>query len=231
MNTQGLFDDINFLLGTTDTNFSGTDKYRSINRWYKDIYGQILRAMGDFGVQETNATATLTADVGKYYLNQDVLTLNRVEILYDPSASDLNWVRATPLPQSEIVSSITLSADIGESFSPLAPYYDFYEYAGSPYLELYPVPFSATTGGLKFWYNGNLTELSASAMIPVIAEPYHRILSFGASYDWAMSRDQRKANSLRAELDRLMKECIKYYKTRKNDGLPGFVRRATNYET
>lgn len=225
MNVQNLFDDIDFLIGTNSTNYTATNKYACLNRWYKKMWAEILKAAGEWEIQETNTTATLTANVGQYCLGATPLTITRVEVGYDlATAANSGWVQALPIDRNEInFTDVTLSSDIAKSFSPGKPYYDLYDYGGSAYLDLYPVPFSASTGGLKYWYNADLALFSGTAQTPVFADPFHRILSLGAAYDWAGVRGMKEAAYLKSELNDLMRECIDYYSTRQKDRTYSFL--------
>lgn len=225
MNCQNLYDDINFLVGTTATNYSATDKLANLNRWYKALFSKVLQATGTWDFQETSATATLAANTQKNYIGTAPLTMKRVEVNYDIATDATGWKLALPLDRSEVnFTDITLSADLAKSFNAGKPYYDMTEYNGSAYIDLYPVPFSASTGGLKFWYNADLTLFTGSADIPVLAEPFHRLLSLGAAYDWAFSRNMREAQNLKLEYNELLAECVRYYATRDKDRVPAFLR-------
>ena len=49
---------------------------------------------------------------------------------------------------------------------------------------------------------------------PGIAEPFHRIISLGAAYDFALAKGLQNVNLLRGEIEALLRDLAAYYSSR-----------------
>ncbi len=216
-NKTGLIEDVDFILGTTSTEYTANDKKRNINRWYHFTIMEILKVNDEWDIRDTSATVDTVADTRSYQLSaaaglnmSDILEIKRVEISYDGTA----WYKAEPLEQAEFGEALNASqSTVDGNFAESEPYYDLRD----DYIDMYPAPESAVSSGLKIWYTKTATELSANGDEPVIAEEFHRILSLGAAYDWAMSRNLAMAANLRGEIEVMLQKLRDFYSQRITD--------------
>jgi len=179
---QGILQDIDFICSTNSSTYSIPDKTRNVNRWLHRVVVTILDSMGEMDFQGEIATADLSATQQEYTWPTDMLTIKRVEIDYD---GDGDYVAANPFDSSSYEGTISTSAEINNIFTASNPKYDPYDNS----LFLYPVPDTDVTDGLKIWYSNEVSEFTATTggntAEPPFPEPFHRILSLGASLDYA----------------------------------------------
>lgn len=218
-NSNGLLQDVNFLVGTDSTSYPNADKTRNINQWYYKTIAWILESDSNWEWDDTNygnfprATATLVADQQDYALPQAAATgsndttflkLLRVEVLDAGSI----WQKLTT------IDDLQINVALGEFFktSGLPKYYRVW--ANSIFL--YPAPSSAATtlsSGLRIYFQRTMDEFVATdtTQLPGFAVNFHRILSLGAAFDYAISKGLQQANSLRTEIEQYKKDLQIFY--------------------
>lgn len=214
---QGLKQDIDFLCGTNDTAYTENDKVRNINRWAYRVVTWIYRASGTWQFDDSNktdfpiATTTLVASQQDYELPSDLLKIERVEVL----DSDGNYRKLKAIDQSQIDQALT---EFKESDG-LPQYYDL---VGNS-LFLYPAPAAAdvtTSAGLKIHFLREIDVFTGSdtTQEPGFAEPFHRLLSLGAAYDWLVANGtQQRLQNVRQEIEIMREELAAFYKDRNRD--------------
>lgn len=204
--TDSLFSDIDFICVTNSVSYPTEAKVRNVNRWaYKALLAQI-KGSRRWQADDSNLTTlpwlttTLIAGQGDYTLPTDMLRIERVEI----RDSAGNYKRIKPFDQRDIQDGY----DEFEETDGEPKYYDLV--ANTIVLKPAPSADSVTTDkGLKVHIirEIDLFTTSDTTQEPGFSEPFHRIVSYGASYDYLLSRgDIDKANAIRQELEMLMKE-------------------------
>ena len=229
-NDTGIIQDCYFYLnGITTTQYSSKDVKRNINNWYRKSMAWVLASMDDWDFSDTSATADLVADQQNYTFKTsgdfnitDVIKIHRVEVSYDGT----NWYRCRKFTQDDYLRAITETSNVGDDFDSTAPFYDL----KTDSLDLYPIPQSNGTNQLKLFYKQDLTDLSADGDVPIISPEFHRILSIGAAYDWAVSRNLPEANPLRQEIEQLKQELKNHYSTRALDNNTVMGKMNKNYK-
>jgi len=205
----GLYEDINFLLDTDANSYPNDDKKRNINKWYQKVHGYILNSMDEWDFNSQIATTSLVANQQEYRFPTSILKIKRVEITYDGT----NWYKAEPMDLAER-GSVSDSTTVNNDFDTTEPFYDTTDNS----LFLYPIPTAASSSGLKIWYEEEITELSATTDEPNIPELYQRILSFGASLDYAIKEElTTKINIITIQLNEMIDQLKKYYGSRSVD--------------
>lgn len=210
MDVQAIYDDIDFLCGSTSATYSPTNKLRNINIAYRDAVTIIWESDGGWRFDDTNATTLPKATTDLVDSQQDYAIpttaqrINRVEVL--DSAG--NAIKLKPLDMNEI--SVGLPEFLGGNTGlPL-----YYELVGRSVL-LYPTPASGDvtlTSGLTLYVDRDITELSATSATPGFAQNFHRVLSYAAAVDFTQDDGQR--NFLIAQKDRLEKMMARFYSKR-----------------
>jgi len=132
------------------------------------------------------------------------LKLLRVEVLDAGSI----WKKLNP------VDDLQINVALGEYFktSGLPQYYRVW--ANSIFV--YPAPSSATTtlaSGLRIYFQRTMDEFVATdtTQLPGFAANFHRILSLGGAYDYAIAKGLTQANSLRSEIEQYKKDLQIFY--------------------
>lgn len=227
-----LIEDIDWTLGTDSTQYPLADKLRNINLWYYDVVTDILRYNSNWEWDDTNktdfpiGTTNLVASQTDYALPSNFLKLLRVEVL-DAGGS---YRKLTQFDEQQV--AVGLTEFMKTDGMPL-----YYREIGSS-IELYPAP-SATdttlTAGLKVYYQRTQTEFTnADASVsPGFPANFHRILSLGASYDYAttkLSSNTTLINTLKAKIDAMRESIKEYYSSRNREVRPTLKVRVKNYD-
>lgn len=183
---QGILPQIDFLCSTTSATYSIADKTLSVNSWQDFIVSEVLDSMDEWDFQGDKSYHNLVADQQAYAWPTEILKIKRVEVDYD---GDGGYTPADAFDAATYDGSIATSAEINDIFPTSNPKYD--AYGNSAFL--YPVPSSAVNSGLIFWFTDNVTDFTATAALntaePTFERPFHRILSLGASLDFATKHE------------------------------------------
>lgn len=182
---QGIIEDIDFLCGTDSTSYTLADKTRNVNRHYYEAVIDLIKASGRFEFSDPNLGAEPThtfnlVDAQRAYsLPTNLIRLDAVEVK-DTAG---NWTRLQEIDIDDMHNTIT---DY-ESENGVPRYYD----VRGGYISFFPAPDATqvtTTNGAKLFYVPEVDVFTAAdtTQEPGIPEPYHRILSLGASYDWLL---------------------------------------------
>jgi len=224
-----LIEDIDFFVNTDSNSYPLADKLRNINTHYYDVVSIILGAQSNWEWDDTNntdypiGTTNLVADQRDYSLPSDFIKLLRVEIL-DASGS---WRKLDQIDESQISSG--LASTFTSNGTP-----QYYREIGNS-IELYPKASSTgvtLTAGLKI-YTQRLPPLfttSSAGTSPGFDARFHRILSYGAAYDYACAKSLPQANTLlqkKMALEALLREA---YADRNREVAPMIRPRPQNYD-
>ena len=215
----GIVQDIDYILfgsSTATSPYAIADKTRNINNAYDKVVSLILQADGRWEWDDNNktdlpiGTTSLVANQQDYEMSAATfLKILKVEI----KDSSGNW---------KVLSPISLDDKTTQSIT------DYKSTAGTPQeydklgnsIFLYPKPSYASSGGLKIFYQRNVTYFSATdtTEVPGFAEPFHRILSYGAALDYAIANSmQSKINILKPLMTELETGLMKFYSSRGRD--------------
>lgn len=229
-NNQGLVQDTYFLLtNVTSDDYPANDVKRNINNAYRVAMDVILRSMDNWDFQDTVATGNIVAAQQNYTFKTsgdfnitDVISIERVELSYDGT----NWVRAQRMDRNDYLSALNATAaTVNADFDQTSPFYSLQDDS----LDLYPIPDTNVTNGIKLYYKQDLTDLSADDDVPVIAPQFHTFLSKSAAYDYAMARGLKQAGALRQEIEIMKRDMSIFYSDRAKDGNATMTARVKNY--
>lgn len=227
-NKTGIIEDITFLTGMDTNNYPLVDRTRCVNRWYYKAVMAAFESSGDWEFDDTNqtgfpiATTTLVDDQADYGLPSNALRIQRVEV------KDAGGIWHELLPVDDKMIPVAL----GEYFKTKGLPSRYRLIRNS--IVLYAPPSTSmvtASAGLKIYFLREVDEFSASdtTQEPGIAEPFHRILSLGAAYDWVIAKGGDNAAALRQEVEILMNDLRKFYAGR-HENLPPRIRtRVENY--
>jgi len=211
-NKLGIIEDIDFLVNTNSTSYPTAQKTRNINEWYNRIVGWILEAQDDWQWDDTNQTDLPIGTISLVASQQDYpepisLTITRVEC----KDSAGNWILLKPLDQKDV--SVALGEFFETASTPI--YYD--KLANSIFL--YPAPSYASTNGLKVYFLREPDYFTASddTQEPGFSSIFHRLLSLGAAYDYALAKGLPVMNHLQAQITDLQRGLISFYGKKSRD--------------
>jgi len=235
-NKDGLIQDCELLLGMADGDISGNATLLKqftmlIYAWYRRVNSWIWEVTGTWEYDDSNytdlpiATTTIVNEQQDYEIPSVAQKIDRVEVL----DSDGNYQLITPIDKSQIKTSAMS---------------EFYETPGLPTcydligrsLVLYPKPsISNVTAakGLKLYFTRDIDEFASTATTtaPGFVSNFHRILSLGASYDYAISYEMNtKANFLKGQINEMVEELKKFYGQRHRDMPTRFEPKRRNYK-
>lgn len=225
---------ITFYTGVGTTEYSNANRVININRWIQKITTMILSSQDGWDYDDINIgdypilTSSLVANQQDYTLpaSEKILQIKRVEISYDGT----NWRRAFPMDINERQKQ-TDTTSISNDFSTSEPYYDIQYNA----IFLYPIPTSAVSGGLKLWVSREHTTFTASDLTtgtaePGFDEPFHEMVAIGASFEYAVAKNQANSNNLKALLTESEIRLKQYYGKKEKERHPIMKGSPVNYK-
>ena len=208
--TDAIIADIDFHCDTNSTSYTLEDKIRNINRWAYAAHVAQIEASNRWQIDDTNLTTFphLTTNLydsqADYTLPSGYLAVNRVEI----KDSDGNWKKLIPIDQSDIKGGYKeFEEDDG-----VPKYFDLV--GGS--LVLFPAPATndvTLSEGLRVHILREIDIFTTSddEQQPGFPEPFHRIVVYGAVYDYMLGRkDYEAAQSYRNELTQMIENLSKF---------------------
>lgn len=225
--SAGIIDEINFLVNADSNTYPLADKIRNVNRWLDIVVSDILQSSNRMQFDDANFTTTprgttdLISGQKQYSFDSNWLDIDRIDIK-DPSG---NWIKLLPIDQRDIPGG----------------YDEFYETNGTPqYFDvdgenyfLFPAPNYDSEEGIKVFLRRKPDYFTTddTTQEPGFAAPYHRILSLGAAYDYALAHSLPQANNLFLQTERMRAELRAYYAQRNKYERPQIKpRRSGDYQ-
>lgn len=217
---QDCEDNLNFPAAGISGNSSLLAQFtRLSNVWYQKIMTMILASQDDWDWDDSNqtdyaiATASMVANQQDYAipLSLGILKIQRIDLSYDNGGS---WRRALPIDVQEINAPIDTTT-IQSNFATVAPRYDIRDNA----IFLYPIPTSNSTNGIKIWFSRGPLEFitTDNTKQPGIDAAFHRMISIGASYDYAASKNLPQTQKLQNDLADYEMRLKQYYGSKDED--------------
>lgn len=217
-NKTGIVEEIDFLLDqVTDgpTIYPIAQKTRNINRWYDRVVSLILEADGRWEYDDSNQTdlpiATTNLVSGQRDYGIAGATFLRVLKVVCKDSSG-TWRVLKPISKHDR-DAINLLEDRNTG-TPLR--YD--KLASSIFLD--PEPNYASTAGLKVYFQRSFVVFAVTdtTKVPGFSSLFHRLLSLGAAYDFALAKGMNtKMSILRGEIDRMEVSLLQFYANRGRD--------------
>lgn len=215
----GLVQDVDFICGTDSTSYPLADKARNMNRHYYKAVIDALKASGRVQFDDHNFTTIpeyefdLVNAQSQYSLPTNLLKLWALEI----KDSNGNYRRLQPIDINDPAMKSTITDFMETDGLPA-----FYDLRGDSFY-LYPAPATAsvtTSSGGKIYFSREIDSFTAAdtTQEPTIAEPFHRLLSLGASYDWlVLNSTQDKADRVLQQYEQLRSEMREFYGDKNRD--------------
>lgn len=218
--------DIDFLLGTSTVTYPVTDKTRNVNRYLDKAAYLIQTADSKWDWEDTNntdlpiGTTNIVAAQQDYSFDPTFLKVkgvfytdengSKTELVY---SEDKNYFLELDSTDTGIPQRFTI---IGNSIL----------------LDCFPIKGTNEDADIKltvyFARNVHYFETSDTTATAGFNSQFHRYLSLGGAYDYAIAKGKDIANSLRNEMLIMEKELIKFYSGRqqienknlRNSGVP-----------
>lgn len=230
---QGLIQDCEDLLNFPAAGISGNTALlqqftRQMNIWYQKVTTMIFASQDSWNWDDSNrtdyaiATAPLVINQQDYSLPASLgaLRVERVDVTYDGT----NWRRAKPLDTNAINTALDTTS-VSNYFSTDAPRYDLR--AGSVFL--FPIPTANVAQGLKIYYaRGPLEFITTdTTKQPGFDVAFHRIISLGAAYDYAVIKNLPTQGPIQQQLQDYEMRLKQYFGLKDEDTMWGLK---TNYD-
>lgn len=215
----GIVEDIDFICSTDSTAYPLADKARNVNRHYYKAVTAAIRASGRFQYDDSNLTTLpilsfdLVANQQDYSLPTNLLKVEAVEIKDNGG----NWIRLQEVDINDPEFKRTIS-DIQKTAG-TPKYYDI----NGDSLMLYPAPATGSvtlSSGGKMYVTREVDHFTSAdtTQEPGLAEPFHRILSLGASHDYLLvNGPETKGDRVLVEYNSLLNDLIEFYGNRNQD--------------
>lgn len=208
---DGIVEETRFLVGANETSYPIADITRNVNRWLDKAVSLIYRSAGRWQWDDSNqtdyaiATADLTSNQQDYPLDVSFLRIERVEI----KRADGSWAKLQPIDLKDKEQAVS-GETTGEPV-----YYDMR--ANSIFL--FPAPNYSQDDSLKVYTQRPSTYFTVSDTTKVagIASIFHRYLSLGAGFDYALKNNLTNRNQLREEIVQMEDEMKTFYTLRQPD--------------
>lgn len=216
-----LYHDALSLLGIpeTDTTTLSTATYtRYANAWYQRMVFYIWRSSGLWQFDDFNnttlpeATTTLVDGQGDYGIPTTAIDIKEAYVM-NSSGDYQKLKRINPTDMIEARD---------EYYETDAMPAEFYLEGNSIILKPAPLAASVTlAAGLKIILDRNVTIFTTSdtSKEPGFVATFHRLISLGAAYDFARANNMiTKINTIKPDLDLMVKEAEEYYSRRSKGG-------------
>ncbi|MGI8467734.1 MAG: hypothetical protein ACR2N3_04710 [Pyrinomonadaceae bacterium] len=209
---QGIVQETDFLANSDSSSYPIDQKTRNINQWNSKVVGWIFSAANPrFQYDDTNyttlpfATTDLVSGQSEYRLDASWLDISRV----DMQDANGRWIELKPIDESDIYQT---AYDTYQSVAGTPQEYDLI----SDVMILKPTPNYSQTAGLKVFFerSGNSFSPSDTTSSPGFAPQFHRVLSLGAAFDFALAKQLNQTNSLRQEIQVVKDEIYEFYGSR-----------------
>ena len=204
--TESIVTEVNFLTDTNSTSYPLSDLTRNVNRWAYQVQLAMIEGNHRWQVDDSNLTTlphldtTLVAGQADYTLPSGFLRLERVEV--KDAQGDYHLLKQID------------HRDIKEGYSEFKEtdgMPEYYDLVGNSII-LFPAPAASdvtTSEGLRAHILREIDIFTTADDTQELGfpEPFHRIVTFGAAYDYLISRgDYDKANAYRNEAEALLKK-------------------------
>lgn len=213
----GIVEDIDFLCTTDSVSYPLKDKARNVNRHYYVAISDILKATSRGQYNDSNLASlpkqdlTMVQDTHEVALPDSNLKIYAVEVKDNTG----KWIRIKEMDFNEKPSSIS-------SFTTVSGLPIKYDILGS-YIYLEPAPTSTQvtlSSGLRIWATQEVDVFLSTdtTQEPGFAEPFHRILSLGASIDYLLvNGPTEKVDRYLAQYQELRKGLRDFYSDKNSD--------------
>lgn len=213
-NDGGIVEEARWLVGANSTSYPTKDLTRNINRWFDRVVHLILQSAGRWQWDDNNqtdhpvATTNLVSGQQDYTFDVSFLKIHRVEV----KSEDGLWRKLEPIDPKD------LGKDSIQEFQKTDGFPKYYDVIGES-MFLYPAPSYNQDDSIKVWFErrGSYFTTTDTTKSAGFVDIYHRYLSLGAAYDYALKNNVENRNILREEISLMENAIQNYYSSRQPD--------------
>ncbi len=166
----------------TSTDYPDAALDRNLNRWYRMIFAWAVKAQGDWELNGDILTRDLSTGVTDYEKPSTLVSIYKGEIMYTTGGK---YVPLNPIDvqrrqnfsegnSTRVFDDVTLPTM--EVFGEI--------------IQIKPAPTEDVVNGLMIWAQLDFVDLASSTNeVPDVMEAVQRILSYGAAYDYCLSKE------------------------------------------
>lgn len=229
--SQGIVEDIDWLVDSDSTSYPIAHKTRNINAWLDRVSALILQADAKWEWDDTNqsdlpiGTTALTAGQQDYGIDSTYLKIRKVAI--KDTNGDLFYL--DPMDEADLRGYPEL-LDSGRATGKPTKY----ALVGNS-IVLDVAPDYTQAAGLKVYFQRNVSYFTVSdtTKTPGFAPMFHRILSYGPALDYAVKQDyqETKKNDLKQKIAQLEAGILNFYANRDQDLKPHLSLQKEDYSS
>jgi len=218
MTISDIVNSVYFRTKTNSSSFTAANMLLYINNAYDRVASLILRTDSKWQFDDSNftdlpnATTTITSGQQDYSLATSHLTIDRVEV----KDSGGTWHLLTPIDRSDISQEPLAQGETTRTGAYLSSngIPQEYDTVGNS-IFLYPTPNFTQSASIKVYFTRGPDKFTSGQVTtgtkePGFPSPWHDLLSYGSSYDYAVANGLPNANYFRLEYDRRMNEMLKF---------------------
>lgn len=208
----GIVEEARYFVSANTTSYPIADITRNVNRWFDKAVSLIFNADNVWQWDDANytsypiATTALVSGQNDYVFDVSHLRIERIEV----KDSAGNWTKLRHLDRKQIPNAVDEFMDSNS----IPTYYD----VTSNSVFLYPAPNYSQAASLKIYFQrkGSYFTTTDTTKEPGFAEIFHRYLSLGAAYDYALKNGMNNKRDLRSEIVVMESDIIKFYSRRED---------------
>lgn len=212
MNLQQLIEDTRFHTKTNAVDYKDLEITNNINRHYERLTDYLFTNACNIDFEDFNYTFLSVADA-------DITNGTQVYDLTftadaDGTHTPIHIKQVYRLNDDGVYAKVP-RVDSSEIANPYAtttgPLIAKYDQIGNK-IRVFPIPDTDRTGGLRIEYvrMPKPFDLSNTSQSPAIPSPFHRILSYGAAYDYSVANGIPEGPAWKNEMDRMELNLQKY---------------------
>ena len=199
-----------FLTDTTSTTFTDANIDGLLNKYYHQFVNEILKIDKNIDFNMVTEEINLVADQQTYTVTGKVLRIKRAEITFD--GTNRYYLNSFDIGER---AEPTDTTSIANDFNASTPFADWYLSDEALKVDIYPIPDSNVTNGLKVWKVLEITELSGVSDEPSIPEAYQEYLSKGASRDYFKKKElYTQVGEMEKDMAIILQQAREFYGNR-----------------
>lgn len=170
-----------YLDEAAQTDWLDTEVDRAINYAYQEIAGKVMEIYEEFYNQVTQHQYSTLVGIQEYTIDANILKVERVEINYNPSNTNVFPIRAQAIKMAELPQNLG-NTSIGGTGLFNAGYY-LYGSQHQQKLGFVPIPQIAATNNITVWSIDAPSDLSAPTDAVLIPYPdrFGALIEMGAA--------------------------------------------------
>lgn len=167
----------------TSTDYPDATLDANINLWYRRMLGWIIPIQGDWEIRGDIIYRDFQAGVSTYEL-PSIIRIFKGEVMYTTGGAYVP-LKFTSVQREQDIAEGNATRVIDDAAHPTA------DLIGD-FIDIKPTidaSGSNVVNGIKLWVQSDFVDIDTVNDIPDLMEPVHRLLSYGAAYDYCISEE------------------------------------------